>query len=293
MQDIGLHFIPASAAAVAALIGLSQAKKAKGGFRSKSATTYTRAAILFTLAFGLGIGLKSEAVLLGVETLGLLLVALGLIIQGKEAEIFLKIASEQRVNFVSGLPNERLFQERLAAEHSRTKRTNQRYAIATFEIDGYALLGDEDKINGMKLMAESLGESIRNTDSLGQIGEYQVAVLLVDTTAEGAVIGCDRACERFFFQSCGHSEHAHVTRPMTLSVGIAAFDDDTVDPQHVVDNSKLALKRLQNEMGTGIRIYERTDFIGQNDASNEFETPASQPEAEFALAPAEEPAEAA
>ncbi len=263
MQNLTAHYIATGAAVLAALSGIAGARKAKGGFRSRSATTYTRAAIVIALGFIAGIALKDEAVFLGVASFGLLLVALGLFIQTKEAEVFLKIASEQRVDFISGLPNERLFFERLAAEHSRTKRTNQRYSIAIFEIDNYALLSDEDKLNGMKLLAESLGESIRNTDSLGRIGEHQVAVLLVDTLAEGAVVGCDRACERFFFQSCGHSDAAHVTRPLTASVGIAAFDEDTVDPQHVVDNAKLALKRLHDELDAGIKVYERAEYLRQ------------------------------
>lgn len=263
MQDSPAHYVALGFAVIAALAGISGARKARGGFRSRSASTYTRAAIVTAIGFGAGIALGSEVVFLVGACLGMSLVALGLFIQSKEGEVFVKIASEQRVDFISGLPNERLFYERLAAEHSRTKRTNQRYSIAVFEIDDFQLLSDEDKTNGMKLLADSLNESIRNTDTLGRLGERQVAVLLVDTLAEGAVVGCDRACERFFFQSCGHSETAHVTRPLTVSVGIAAFDDDTVDPHHVVDNAKLAIKRLHDEMDSGIKVYDRNEFVRQ------------------------------
>lgn len=221
---------------------------------------FLRGGLIVAIGAGLSLGLDDELPILIGTALGMMLVGIGLAIQAKEIAVFKQFAAEQRVDIVSGLPNERLFYERLAAEHSRTKRTNVRYSVAIFEIDGYALFSEADQLNGMKLLAESMNESIRKTDSLGRIGERQVAVLLVDTQADGAVIGCDRACERFFFQSCGHSESAHVTRPMTLSVGIASFDDDTVDPQHVVDNAKLALRNLQSELGSGIRIYERDDF---------------------------------
>lgn len=249
---------------VAALIpvgvGFSQSRSASAGSYARSSRMFLRGGLLVAIGAGLSLGLDEEVPILVCTALGMLLVGVGLAVQAKELEVFKQFAAEQRVDIVSGLPNERLFYERLAAEHSRTKRTNVRYSVAIFEIDGYALFSEEDQINGMKLLAESMNESIRKTDSLGRIGERQVAVLLVDTQADGAVIGCDRACERFFFQSCGHSESAHVTRPMTLSVGIASFDDDTVDPQHVVDNAKLALRNLQSELGSGIRIYERDDF---------------------------------
>ncbi|MGK2877064.1 MAG: diguanylate cyclase domain-containing protein [Solirubrobacterales bacterium] len=263
MQNSIAHYVALGFAITAALSGLTGARKARGGFRSRSATIYTWAAICTALGFGIGIAIVNEVVFLAGACLGMTLVALGLLIQSKEGEVFVKIASEQRVDVISGLPNERLFYERLDAEHSRTKRTNQCYAIAVFEIDSYNLLSEADKENGMKLLAESLNESIRNTDTLGRVGDHQVAVLLVDTLAEGAIIGCDRACERFFFQSCGHRDNAHVTRPLTVSVGIAAFDDDTVDPHHVVDNSKLALKRLHDEMDSGIKVYDRNKFVRQ------------------------------
>lgn len=269
MQDSIAHYVALGFALSAALAGISGAQKAKGGFRSRSAQTYARAAVLTAVGFAVGIALDNEIVFLAGACVGMALVAFGLLIQSKEGEVFVKIASEQRVDFISGLPNERLFYERLNAEHSRTKRTNQRYSIAAFEIDDYDLLSEDDKTNGMKLLAESLNESIRNTDTLGRVADHQVAVLLVDTLAEGAIIGCDRACERFFFQSCGHNDTAHVTRPLTVSVGIAAFDDDTVDPHHVVDNAKLALKRLHEEMDSGIKVYDRNEFVRQADSDLE------------------------
>lgn len=270
MQDSPAHYVALGFALMAAFAGIAGARKARGGFRSRSASTYTRAAIVTAIGFAAGIAFDNEIVFLAGACLGMTFVALGLFIQSKEGEVFVKIASEQRVDVISGLPNERLFYERLAAEHSRTKRTNQRYSIACFEIDDFALLSPEDQTNGMKLLADSLNESIRNTDTLGRLGEHQVAVLLVDTLADGAIIGCDRACERFFFQSCGHSEGAHVTRPLTVSVGIAAFDDDTVDPHHVVDNAKLAIKRLHDELDSGIKVYDRNEFVRQ--ADNDLET---------------------
>lgn len=270
MSNQSALYLALAAAGIPALVGLSGARRAKGGFRSKSASTYTRAALVAFVGLAVAAATQNEWVAAGTLVAAFGLMAMGLVIQGKEAEFFLKVASEQRVDFVSGLPNGRLFEERLLAEHSRTKRTNQRYAVAVFEIDGFALLSENDQAGGMRLLAESLTESIRNTDTLGRIGENQAGVLLVDTNAEGAVIGCDRACERFFFQSCGHSDQAHVTRPLTLSVGIAEFDDDTVDPMHVVDNAKLALRQLQSELESGIRVYKREEYVPVEGPADEF-----------------------
>lgn len=282
MDQSALQFLVLAAAAIPVAVGFSQSRKVTDGSYARSSTLYGRAAMLVVIGAAIAIGLDDNTPMLVAIALAMLVLAAGIAIQAKEIAVFTQFAAEQRVDILSGLPNERLFYERLQAEHSRTKRTNVRYAIAIFEIDGVALFSEQDQDNGMKLLAESLSESIRKTDTLGRIGERQVAVLLVDTQPQGAAIGCERACERFFFQSCGHSEHAHVTRPMTLSVGIAGFDDDTVDPNHVVENAKLALRNLQNELGSGIRVYERDEYVRAADV--ELVHPASRAETETAQA---------
>lgn len=256
MNDPLLHALVLAAAAVPLVVLVAIIRNGGSSVRAKSSATYGRSAIVVAAAAALSIVLQSEAILLAGVAVGMILLAVGIFVQAGEADLFEKFAAEQRVDLLTGLPNERLFIERLTAEHSRTKRTNVRYSVAIFEIDGFSGFSEADRDNGLRLLAESLGESIRKTDSLGRIGERQVAVLLVDTLADGARIGCDRARERFFFQSCGHSDRANVSRPMSLSVGIAAFSDDTVDPAHVVDNAQLALRQLHGEMESGIRVFD-------------------------------------
>ncbi len=263
MQQSFVTYLALGAAILAAVAGIAASRSIEGGFRSRSSVIYAAAASIAAIGFAVALAQGSSDLFAGSAAAAMALIAVGLLTQSTESEVLGRLAAEQRVDFTSGLPNERLFQERLSAEHSRTKRTNQRYSVAVFEIDEYGLLSQDDKTNGLKLLADSLRESIRNTDTLGRIGSHQVGVLLVDTLAEGAVVGCDRACERFFFQSCGHSDVAHVTRPLTVSVGIAAFDDDTVDPSHVVDNARLTLKRLRDEMGTGIKVYDPGEYSRQ------------------------------
>jgi diguanylate cyclase (GGDEF)-like protein len=260
MESSILNYLALAAAVFALLAGVSAVRRGRSGARSAATPIFAAVALLATAGAAASIALSNPALLAGAAAISMVLLAVGLRVHMHETEALGELASEQRVDLTSGLPNERLFYERLAAEHSRTKRTNQRYSIAVCAIDNYAALSDEDKVNGMKLLADSLSESIRNTDTLGRLSENQVAVLLVDTLTEGAVIGCDRAAERFFFQSCGHSDGVHVTRPLTMSVGIACFDDDTIDPRHVVDNAKLVLSRLKETQETGIRTYEPKQF---------------------------------
>ena len=55
-----VRFFDSATAGIAALIGILQARKARGGFRSKSAATYTRCAILLVIAIGAGLMLARK-----------------------------------------------------------------------------------------------------------------------------------------------------------------------------------------------------------------------------------------
>src|SRR4051794_8392150 len=101
MDYLGLHYLTLATAGIAALIGILQARKARGGFRSKSAGTYTRCAILLVIAIGAGLAFDNEQVLLITESIAFLMIAIGLIIQAKEGDVFMKIASEQRIDYMS------------------------------------------------------------------------------------------------------------------------------------------------------------------------------------------------
>lgn len=261
MDNTIVHYIAFACAMIAVGAGIAGARRARSGLHNRSAVVYTWAVLLSSFGFAGGLIFDNEEVFLGGVSLGMLLVALGFVVQVQEDEAFVQIASEQRVDVDSGLPNARLFHERLESEHSRTKRTNQRYSIAVFEIDDFDSLTEEDRENGMKLLAEALEESIRNTDTLGRLDERRVAALLVDTLTSGAAVGCDRARERFFFRTCGHSESAHVTRPLTVSVGIAAFGDDISEPHEVVDNAGVALSRMRSQPDSGIWVYDEPPSV--------------------------------
>jgi diguanylate cyclase (GGDEF)-like protein len=258
MQNQVFNIFPLIAAALAALVALAQKKK-MGALQPKSHKRMTRAALLLVIAFAAGlIADDYRVVLIGVG-LAILSFMLGLVQWGNELRVIAQVMREQRIDFITGLYNRRTFDERLHAEHSRTKRTGTGYAVAVFEIDDFNGLSDADKLNGMKLLGKALGESVRHTDTLASIAFHQIAVLMVDTRAEGGVIGSERARERFFFRSCGHDPDANVTRPLTVSVGIAAFDEDTVDGINVVQNAEQALHRMRSEGKSGVQLYKLSE----------------------------------
>ncbi|HEV7918638.1 MAG TPA: diguanylate cyclase [Solirubrobacterales bacterium] len=259
MEVDHLNYLLLLLSAGTALLAVSQMRHERSVSRGRSWSAFTLAVVLLAIAFGGAVITGSDLIRSLVEACAISMLAVGFVVFAGETRLIERMEREQRVDVETGLPNKRAFHERLLAEHSRTKRTGRTYAVAIFEIDGYQDLLDEDKTNSMKLLAKSLDDTVRNTDALARISEFHMAVMMVDTEAEGGIIGCERARERFFFQSCGHDASAPVTRPLTVSVGIAAFNDDTLESVDVVRNAERALFGLRNSHADGVRIFQRED----------------------------------
>lgn len=242
-----------------AVLAVGQIRHERSVSRGRSWTAFTFAVLLFAAAFGAGAVTGSDTVRILIEACAISTLAFGFVVFATETRFIEQLAREQRVDVATGLPNKRAFTERLVAEHSRTKRTGRPYAVAIFEIDRYNELGEDDKFNSMKLLSKSLDETVRNTDALARISDHHLAVMMVDTQAEGGLIGCERARERFFFQSCGHDETAPVTRPLSVSVGIAEWTPEILEFEDVVRNAEMALFRMRSERVDGVRIYREQD----------------------------------
>ena len=68
---------------------------------------------------------------------------------------------------------------------------------------------------------------------------------MVDTAAEGGVIALRAVLANAPASGAARTRSRHVTRPLTDFDRLAAFDEDTVDPNVGVENAKLALQRLR------------------------------------------------
>src|SRR5690606_34920256 len=89
------------------------------------------------------------------------------------------------IDEVTGLPNRRLFLDRLqqAVEHSRRRPTSG-YAVVFLDLDGFKLVNDSlGHLMGDRLLvtvAERLRAQLRAVDTAARFGGDEFAVLLVD-----------------------------------------------------------------------------------------------------------------
>lgn len=127
------------------------------------------------------------------------------------------------------LHNHRYFQDALVNECKRARRTDSPLCLVLIDIDYFKKWNDRlghaggDEI--LRRMAEVLNATCRQTDLLARYGGEEFAVLAVDTDLAGATALAEKirqVVESTNFLTDVPSER----EPITVSVGVAAFDGD-------------------------------------------------------------------
>jgi diguanylate cyclase (GGDEF)-like protein/putative nucleotidyltransferase with HDIG domain len=112
------------------------------------------------------------------------------------AELEAERAQGLRLDAVTGLLSARAFRGRLAEEVSRARRYRRHLSVAVVVVDDFALLelrhgfkaGDELLL----AVAQRLASATRTTDLVGLTGPAEFALLLPETSAEGALPALER-----------------------------------------------------------------------------------------------------
>ena len=134
---------------------------------------------------------------------------------------------------LTGLPNRREFDARLAAEFSRKQRHKQSLALLMLDVDYFKRYNDRyghpAGDSALKELAKILTASVsRSADLAARIGGEEFAILLPDTDIAGAMAVADRARNMLHELGIPHADSS-VASCLTISVGIAIAGDETID----------------------------------------------------------------
>jgi diguanylate cyclase (GGDEF)-like protein/PAS domain S-box-containing protein len=146
---------------------------------------------------------------------------------------------------VTGLPNRRLFLERLAAAIAGERGGGRRYAVAFFDLDGFKLVNDSlGHLAGDRLLAEvgsRLRRRLRRSDVAARFGGDEFAILLHDipASAVAATVADVLADIRQPVELDGH------TTAVSASTGITTSDFDYSTPDEVIRDADLAMYRAK------------------------------------------------
>jgi diguanylate cyclase len=149
---------------------------------------------------------------------------------------------------VTGLPNRMAYEERLAAEVARWKRTKTPLALLVWDIDDFKRINDRfghqagDK--ALNVIGRILSSRPREMDFVGRYGGEEFVMLLVDSEAGNTRRIADEIREsvsKSGFHSSGQAEIA-----ITISCGISEFrEGDT--PEMVFERADEAMYTAKRE----------------------------------------------
>jgi diguanylate cyclase (GGDEF)-like protein len=147
----------------------------------------------------------------------------------------------------TGLPNRRAFMRRLHDEIGRAQRYGTELALALIDLDGFKAINDEyghaagDEI--LRCYAGKVLTALRHHDLSARYGGEEFAVLLPNTTREGAMAALDKMRSRVQEVRCMHQ--GRVLPIPTFSAGLTLYVPGE-SHANFIDRADRALYRAKN-----------------------------------------------
>jgi diguanylate cyclase (GGDEF)-like protein len=126
-----------------------------------------------------------------------------------------------RIDFLTGIANQKGFYEALGIEIARHRRLKQPLALAYLDCDNFKLINDRHgHAEGDRLLAEVAGtlkHNVRKTDVVARLGGDEFALILVDADLDQAQHIAGKLNDEL------KSRMAAANWPVTFSIGVGVF----------------------------------------------------------------------
>jgi diguanylate cyclase (GGDEF)-like protein len=141
---------------------------------------------------------------------------------------------------LTGMLNRRAFEERIVEEITRADRYGGNLAILMIDIDHFKAVNDEfghllgDEV--LKHAATIFSHQLRKVDLVCRFGGEEFAIILPSTNLESASAVAEKLRRAFFTHV-----FSGVSRPITVSIGVAAFPEHGTQRDTLVHSADKAL----------------------------------------------------
>ena len=157
---------------------------------------------------------------------------------------------------LTGLPNRRLFNERIKLELAHARRDNQKLGLLLLDLDGLKTVNDTLGHNAgdqlLITLSNRLLEVLRESDTIARIGGDEFLVLLpdLDYKKDGAMIA-----KRILTAICQPFTYNGEIIQSSASIGIAVYPIDGEDIETLIKNADTAMYRVKAQGGKGYELY--------------------------------------
>src|SRR5579863_1766154 len=154
----------------------------------------------------------------------------------------LQMAHSAQHDFLTGLPNRMLFNDRVGRAIAAAPRRLKKVAVLFLDLDGFKHINDSlghptgDKL--LQCIAKRLAGCVRASDTVSRQGGDEFVVLLSEVEqAEDAAISARRMLQAV---AEAHSVDQHDLH-VTTSIGVSVYPDDGLDAETLIKNADTAM----------------------------------------------------
>ncbi len=157
---------------------------------------------------------------------------------------------------LTGLPNRRLFNERISLEISRSQRNDQKIGIMLFDLDHLKKVNDSYGHNIGDLLLQAVAQRLlgllRKSDTVARMGGDEFLLLLPEMNQKkDAILTAERILDAL--DTPFHLEAHEVS--ITTSIGIVFYPDDGDDVNDLVKKADIAMYKAKEKGGNVYHIY--------------------------------------
>ncbi|MEO2267201.1 EAL domain-containing protein [Pseudoalteromonas sp. YIC-656] len=170
-----------------------------------------------------------------------------------------KIAKLAYFDDLTGLPNRRLFKDRLSVALAHSERQNQRLAVMFIDLDHFKGVNDSlghsigDEL--LKQVSKRLQHCVRSGDTLARLGGDEFTLLLNEVDSVDEVIACAEAVLAQFNASFSLAQN-NIT--VTTSIGVAIYPDDGTTLDSLLKHADVAMYRSKDLGRNSYQLYKST-----------------------------------
>ncbi len=165
---------------------------------------------------------------------------------------------------LTGLLSSRSFFSELRRESGLAKEEKRRFCVLMMDVDFFKTVNDtHGHLTGSKTLEEMgvcITENLRTGDVAARFGGEEFAAFLLDAELAQGLVAAERiraAIEEKNFSVVRQGKISETHR-LTISIGVAAFPDDSQDPIELVEMADSALYRAKREGRNRVCAYQES-----------------------------------
>ena len=179
-----------------------------------------------------------------------------------QQEIADRIKAEEAIKHLAnhdaltGLPNRRLFNERISLEISRAQRNKQKIGIMLFDLDHLKKVNDSYGHNVGDLLLQAVAQRLlgllRKSDTVARMGGDEFLLILPEMHhQDDSIQTAERILEAL--STPFHLEGYQVD--ITTSIGIAFYPDDGDEVNLLIKNADIAMYKAKEKGGNVYHVF--------------------------------------